>query len=363
MTTPVSQPDEQTVNTMSAGQEPPAAMPSPWMVNPPGSEDASHGPFFYFEDEQPDDPDIPYVAPFQISGALPLSGQAQPADQGAAASPPAPGIRASKTGRKRWLALPVIAIVVCIVVLVSLLVITSLAQTMPPLQTNVVRPSRTAQQPTPKPSSPVPTQGTNGQGLKGTASNWVPQPLPQGWTQAGLSTGDAIQALRTATTFTDREMSLDYRSVGTRNNHGGTFTAATFLLTPAAQQRFLQNDVRAFNNVLFDQVQQTRLVRLVIDPLPRLVAFSQQGPQQFARVTVTFQVWQSHLDPNHPGQRLEGIEIDPATKQPRLHQMMVLLLRVPQQDAGPDPAMGGTGWLVSNYGLDVPTPLTIVQPA
>ncbi len=115
--------------------------------------------------------------------------------------------------------------------------------------------------------------------------------------------------------------------------------------------------------MLFDQVQQTRLVRLVIDPLPRLVAFSQQGPQQFARVTVTFQVWQSHLDPNHPGQRLEGIEIDPATKQPRLHQMMVLLLRVPQQDAGPDPAMGGTGWLVSNYGLDVPTPLTIVQPA
>jgi hypothetical protein len=379
MTTPVSQPDEQTVNAMSAGQELQAAVSSQSsasqpMGKPPEAEDASQSPFFYIEDEPLDDLETPYVAPFPISGALPISGQAQSSSQGAAASSPPLDRQAPTTSPKRWLALPVIAILVCIVVIVGLLAITALAQTTPPLQTNGTRSSRPAQQPatsgkgkqqqpTTKPPSSASMRGTNGQGLKATASHWIPQPLLQGWTQAGLSTGDAIQALRTATTFTDREMSLDYRSVGTRNTHGGTFTAATFLLTPAAQQRFLRNDVRAFNNTLFDQVQQTRLIRLVIDPQPQLLAFSQQGQQQFAWVTVTFQVWQSQLDPNHPGQRLEGVEIDPATKQPRLHQMMVLLLRVPQQDAGADPAMGGTGWLVSNYGLDVPTPLTIVQPA
>src|SRR3989449_7873397 len=33
-----------------------------------------------------------------------------------------------------------------------------------------------------------------------------------GWTGAGLSTGDSLEAERTAWTFTDREMSLDYRN-------------------------------------------------------------------------------------------------------------------------------------------------------
>jgi hypothetical protein len=85
-----------------------------------------------------------------------------------------------------------------------------------------------------------------------------PQQLPNGWTNAGLQPGDGIQAIRTAVAFNDREMSLDNRSVGTRDN-----------------------------------------------------------------------------------------------------------LRIPPQDAGNNPAMGGTGWLVSNYGLNLPngTALNIVQPA
>src|SRR5712692_496983 len=67
-------------------------------------------------------------------------------------------------------------------------------------------------------------------------ADWVPQLLPPGWTNANLSTGDALEAERTAMTFTDREMSLDYRAVGTRGQHGGTLTASVFILTTAARQ-------------------------------------------------------------------------------------------------------------------------------
>src|SRR5579884_3286692 len=164
--------------------------------------------------------------------------------------------------------------------------------------------------------------------------------------------GDGIQALRTAVAFNDREMSLDYRSVGTRNNHGGTFTAATFIMTAAAKQRFQRNDVRAINNTLFDMVANKKLIRLVVDPQPKLVKFAQAGQQQFAWVDVAFQLWQSQIDPNNQGQRMEGKDLDPASNQPRTHHMMVLLLRVPLRNAGDNPAMGGTGWLVSTYSLD-----------
>src|SRR5207248_5484404 len=119
--------------------------------------------------------------------------------------------------------------------------------------------------------------------------DWVPstQTLQQlGSTGAGLSTGDALEAERTAWTFTDREMSLDYGNAGTQAQHGGTFTAAVFLLTTNARVRFFQNDVRAINNVLFDRVQQQQLIQEVVNAQPLLVQFQAQGQQQFAWVDV-----------------------------------------------------------------------------
>jgi len=277
-----------------------------------------------------------------------------------------------------------IAILACLLVIIGLFVMNALAQTTPPLQTRgngssqVTQQPGTSQQPptgkqqqsTSQPT-PVPTvaqtHATTGQGqtMAQTSSDWVPQSLPTGWTNAGLLTGDGIQALRTAVAFNDREMSLDYRSVGTRADHGGTFTAAIFVMTPAARQRFVQNDIRESNDILFDRVANSRLIRLVVNPQPQLVSFAELRQQQFAWVDVAFQLWQSQIDPHHPQRRMEGKELDPTTHQPRVHHMMVLLLRVPPQDAGNTPAMGGTGWLVSNYGLDLPTStaLDIVQPA
>jgi hypothetical protein len=198
-------------------------------------------------------------------------------------------------------------------------------------------------------------------------SAWVPsaQTLQQlGWTGAGLSTGDALEAERTAWTFTDREMSLDYRNAGTQAQHGGTFVAAVFLLTPNARVRFFQNDVRVINNVLFDRVQQRHLIQEVVNAQPRLVQFQIQDQQQFSWVDVSFQLWQSQIK-QQSGQRVEGLELDPATHGPRVHHLIVLLLRVTIGTQGANAPMGGTGWLVSTYALDpagssLPA---IIQPA
>jgi hypothetical protein len=341
---------------------------------------------FYFEGEQPDLVAAPFVAPFQLSDAMPtVSTQAQPSRQQpqrtAGAAP------AQKPIRQPQLSLKLVAILVCVVVIGGMLVVSALAQTTPPLQTRANGLSQTTQQQpgmssqatgnqdkqsqkngpqaTTKPS-PFPTTGTNkSKQTAPTSSDWVSQQLPNGWTDAGLSMGDGIQALRTAIAFNDREMSLDYRSVGTRNNHGGTFTASTFIMTQAAKQRFQHNDVRAMNNTLFDVVANKKLIRLVVDPQPRLIKFAQEGQQQFAWVDVAFQLWQSQINPNNQGQRIEGKDLDPASNQPRTHHMKVLLLRVPSQNLVDNPAMGGTGWLVSTYALDPAngTLPNIIQPA
>ncbi len=198
-------------------------------------------------------------------------------------------------------------------------------------------------------------------------SDWVPsaQTLQRlGWTGAGLSTSDALEAERTAWTFTDREMSLDYRNVGTQAQHSGTFTAAVFLLTSDVRTRFFQNDVRAINNALFNRVQQQQLTQEVVNAEGHLVQFQIRGQQQFAWVDVSFQLWQSRLDPQTES-RAEGLELDPATHGPRIHHMMVLLLRVTPGTQGTNAPMGGTGWLVSTYALD-PTGGSlpaIIQPA
>ncbi len=129
-------------------------------------------------------------------------------------------------------------------------------------------------------------------------------------------------------------------------------------------RRFFQNDVRGINNALFDRVQQQHLIQEVVNAQPRLAQFQVQGQQQVAWVDVSFQLWQSQLDPQ-TGQRVEGLELDPITHGPRILHMIVLLLRVPPSSQGVNAPMGGTGWLVSTYSLDpaggnLPT---IIQPA
>src|SRR6266566_3570707 len=222
------------------------------------------------------------------------------------------------------------------------------------------RPTRTV----PRPPTPTMTTAT---AQATPPSDWVPSALTLqqlGWTGAGLSMGDALEAERTAWTFSDREMSLDYRNTGTRAQHGGTFTAAVFLLTPNARARFIANDVRVMNNVLFYRVEQQQLIQEVVNAQPRLVRFQVQGAQQFAWVDVAFQLWQSQLG-QQTGSRVEGLELDPATNGPRVHHMLVLLLRVTPGTQGTNAPMGGTGWLVSTYALDpagsnLPA---IIQPA
>jgi hypothetical protein len=389
MTEPMTPQNEQPIN---AAEEPMAAAPSQILSGQPvvpsnqgiQEEEAS----WYFEEEQPD-PCTPFVAPFQISGVMPtMPAPTLSSDQasGTTPSPTAP-VTPPKTSRKPRFSLMKGAILACVIVIVGLFVLNALAQTTPPLTmhehgplqktqakgASAQRSTENQQQVKAKPSltpTPAHTTASSGQGQQGqtvgqASFDWVPQQLPSGWTNAGLQTGDAIEALRTAVAFNDREMSLDYRSVGTRNDHGGTFTAATFILTPAARQRFQQNDVREINNALFDRVVDTKLIRLVVDPQPQLVKFARQGQQQFAWIDVAFQFWQSQIDPNNSKLRTEGKDIDPSTHLPRIHHMMVLLLHISADDAGNNPPMGGTGWLVSNYGLDLPngTPLDIVQPA
>lgn len=332
-------------------------------------------------EEEPSDLETAFVAPFQRSSAMPQVPAAESEASHAQADSVSSGATIRPT-RSRGLprrSLFLIVLLICLVGIIGLLVMSALAQTTPLLQArapHVLPGTPSAQQPlgqhplpTPSMMPPLPTPTSvplpisNGQAANAQA--WIPQPLPTGWTQAGLLTADAIEALRTAVAFTDREMSLDYRSVGTRAVHGGTFTAATFILTPAAQQRFIHNDVRAINNTLFDRVAQQHVVRQVINPQPHLMAFAQQGQQSFAWVDVTFSLWQSQLDPANPTHLVEGPELDALTHQPRMHHMQVVLLRVPAQAEGNAPAMGGTGWLVSTYGLDVPagTMLTIIPPA
>lgn len=248
--------------------------------------------------------------------------------------------------RKR---LKIMGACVIIVVGMGILVTTVFASptTSPPSRHH---PVLATQQPATLSPIPTPSQPTG---------DWVPAHLPAGWEAAGLNEGDELFAWRTAMTFTDREMSIDFRNVGTAANHGGTLTAAKFILTPAAQQRFLINDVRE-TAAFFAKVTNTHLIQVVVNVQPQNIRFQQTpGGQRFAVVDVAFQLWQST---SVNGQTHQGKDLDPATGQPRTHHMVVLLLRFPPGSQGNNPPMGGTGWEVSNYALDSGQP-TIVQPA
>jgi hypothetical protein len=312
-----------------------------------------------------------FVVPFQQSGPMPaVNPQTARAHTNQAAAP-----AQGRATPRRFPIFKVALISTLIVLAVGFLAFSVFAQPVPHLTTAIKKPTQgplvTHTTPTAKPTRTVPRTTTPTMttvtAQATPPSDWVPSVLTLqqlGWTGAGLSTSDALEAERTAWTFTDREMSLDYRNAGTRAQHGGTFTAAVFLLTPHARTRFVTNDVRAFNNVLFDRVQQQHLIQQVVNAQPHLVRFQVQSPQQFAWVDVAFQLWQSRLD-QQTGSRVEGLELDPATHGPRVHHMLVLLLRVTPGTQGTNAPMGGTGWLVSTYALDPVGGIlpAIIQPA
>jgi hypothetical protein len=326
---------------------------------------------FYVQDGDDDEDAISseFAPPFQLSSAMPPVANMSQQGTGPAFAPTflgsVPHAGPTKTRRSLWLKIALVASVV--VVVLGFLWVTVFAQPTGQLATTNHAPAPTARaakpgaptgKPTPLPTT-LPGQTTNGaqNGME------IPQQLPAGWTNAGLTIGDAIFAERTAWTFTDREEGLDFRNIGTRAQHGGTMTASTFILSPGGKLRFEQNDVRVANNILFDKITSTQLIQAAVNIVPSLVMFQAQGQNQFAWVDVSYQLFQSQLDPNNPGQRTEGLEMDSAAKQPRTHHMMVLLLRVTPGTQGADAPMGGSGWLVSNYGLDLnDTPLDILQP-
>jgi hypothetical protein len=312
-----------------------------------------------------------FVVPFQQSGPIPA---VKP--QTAQASTNQTAIPAQGRATSRSFPIFKVALIgALMVVALGFLALSVFAQPAHQLTTVAKNPtpSHSATQTTPKAGPTRPAQKTSTSTLPTTTTKAAPQsdrvPSAQtlqqlGWTAAGLSTADALEAERTAWTFTDREMSLDYRDAGSLAQHGGTFTAAVFLLTPNATTRFFQNDVRVINNGLFDRVQQQQLIQEVVNAQPNLVQFQVQGQQQFAWVDVSFQLWQSQIDPQ-TGQRTEGLEIDPTTHGQRIHHMIVLLLRVTPSAQGTNAPMGGTGWLVSTYALDPAAGSlpAVIQPA
>lgn len=336
---------------------------------------------FYIIENEGDEQNAggPYAgadAPFQASAAAYYTmNAATPGFSGQ--MPPASPALPAKPKPRRWPRLLLyVGLPTVIIVLVLAFVLTAMAAQTPPVAKSAAttttgqpivqaHPTATAPKPQAGPTvvpTPAATAAAQG-GSIGQVTGWVPQHLPAGWTNAGLSTSDAVEAERTSLAFTDREEGLDFRSMGTRAAHGGTFTTATFILTPAAKARFRQNDVRVINNTLFDRVAQQQLIQAVVDATPKLVQFQAVGNQQFAWVDVSYHLWQSRIDPTHATARSEGVDVDAATNQPRVHHMLVLLLRVAPAVQGPAAPMGGTGWLVSTYALDQGGLPDIVQPA
>jgi hypothetical protein len=330
-------------------------------------------PLYVIGDDMQDDPfdNAASFVPFQPSTPLPPVGaQGSPAGLASTgAGPQPPDARGRRSG---WVpSIRAIVMALLLLVVISTLALLAFVQLTPPVASSgKAHPSPSASTATtrPHPNPPASGPGATASPVATTttgqvpAFDEVPQVLPAGWTNAGHSMADALQAERTALTFTDREMTLDYRNVGTRTQHGGTFTAAVFLLTQAARERFVQNDVRAANNELYDSIARRQLIQIVINAQPHLVQFAVAGQQQFAWVDVAFQFWRSQL--TQAGQRVGGRETDPTTQQLVIHHMIVILLWVAPGTQGPNAPMGGTGWLVSNYALDSGAGLPgIVHPA
>ncbi len=368
----------------------PSSKPAPANPQPPTSPPS----FFYTQDQEdefefslppgsqddPQGPGAPFMLPFESSAGMPTLTQvpAQGSQRGMGTPPTAPP--PGRKSRPPIRLLLIVGVVLTATVFASLLVFAQLvpsprfAHTSPaPVSTTAshslaltASPTRKTQTKAPAASHPQPaTPGT-----EASPSGNIPsaQALSQlGWTQAGLSEGDAIEALRTGETFTDREMSYDYRNIGTPAQHGGTLIAATFLLTSGGLVRFTHNDVRMINNVLYDKISTGKIIQQVVNATPSLVRFQTEQIQgkfhQFAWVNVAFELFQSKIDPAS-GKRQEGMEQNPTTGQPMLHHLVIVLLRVPPQTQGTNAPMGGTGWLVNTYELDPGTlPAVVTDPS
>lgn len=215
----------------------------------------------------------------------------------------------------------------------------------------------TTVQATPTPAKPSPTPVATATATTGTGGPTLQVPLPAGW--GNRSPLDAENALLEAWTFTQREMRIDFQSVGTQGHPGGTMTGAFFLLTPAAQQRFRGNDKRE-SAAFFAQVQNTQLIQIPIFDNPPFVSHMQilqaqaQGGAFFVWVNVPFELAIQHGVGGQP-----KIELNQQTQQPQLHTMQVLLMSVP---VGTGP-MGGIDYKVSDYALDMQQGTTLAIPA
>jgi hypothetical protein len=391
-------PRDQTIFTPPVNAAPDPHLPTEKAAKPAQPEQ-QHPLFYTQEDEsdlhlplideqdQPVESESPFVLPFQNSAAMPtipqMDVQGPQRATGGPSSAPSPGsMRRSAFPLVRLL---LIASVVLVTVLGASFFVfaqsaapaspthvngtpgsASSAPTQGPAAKNKTSPSGSSRSATVSSSSTPSTQGNHdqGQATQGTGTGASPSvPSAQflrklGWTQAGLSFGDALEVLRTGTTFTDREMSYDFRNIGTPANHGGTLTGATFLLTPGGKIRFTHNDVRAINNVLYDKIRNGKIVQQVVNAQPSLVQFQivqVQGQQhKFAWVNVAFELFQSKIDPAS-GKRVESLVLNPTTGQPLVHHMVVVLVWVSPQNQGANAPMGGTGWLVDTYALDAHT--------
>jgi hypothetical protein len=368
---PNIQADDVVLDTGTATPQGPGSQNTASPLLSPGAPPAEPTYYLAEEDEVGPGDSTEFAAPFQLSGPLPVvqGGQPTGASWGAYPPPVPPPTQPGKAAKKNPPLLRIAIIVLVSLVTLSILWVTVFAQPAQPLATRgtntgatpTVRATARVQQ-TPTKTAPTPTPTT---AAGPTTGSWVPQQLPAGWTAAGLTSGDALFAERTAWTFTDREEGLDYRNVGTRAAHGGTFTAAFFILSAGGRQRFQNNDVRVVDNTLFDHVKSVQLIQSAVNATPTLVQFQVQGNNQFAWVDISFELYQEQVSPNNAQQRVGGLEMGQGTNQPIIHHMSVLLVRVTPGTQGNNAPMGGTGWLVSSYGLDLPngTPsLAIEQP-
>ena len=326
--------------------------------------------------EERADQSSPFVLPFQNSAAMPAIAQKDiQGTTGQPPIPPAPG--KMQRGLLPMLKIPLIASIVLITIIGASFLVFAQSTTSPTLspgkegqthemtKTSLIATPRSipTKKPTslPDPTGEIPatphlTQGSQGQETQKPEASTLPtaQLLQQlGWTQAGLSLGDAFEALRTGITFADREMSYDYRNIGTPAAHSGTLTGSVFLLTPGGQQRFAQNDKRAISTTFYNQIHDEMIIQQVVNGQPTLTQFQvlqiQGQTHRFAWVDASFELFQSKIDPA-TGQRTE--QLGSATGQPLFHHLAIVLVQVALQDQGPNAPMGGTGWLVNTYALD-----------
>lgn len=190
-------------------------------------------------------------------------------------------------------------------------------------------PSPVTAKASPSPPSPVTAQPTATIPVPATLLK-----LPAAW--GPHSQLDAIEAATTALTFTQREMTIDFRSAG-------TLTAAKFILTANGRARFNANDKRS-SAAFAASVQQQQLIEApVFSAIPQIVQAQTQGQRFFAWAVVSFPLMVQHGANGTP-----ALEMNPQANQPMVHQMVVLLVSVPFNG----PQMGGIGWEVSDYALD-----------